>query len=287
MSESATHKRTILLALDPATPGHAGIELVRGIGHGRSLLGLYVEDAELLEHARCRLATEIVRSGSARPLELATLERQLRAQSETMRRLLESEAGRLGLPLAFRSVRGQAVSELAAAAAGAEMLIVELPRAGSGDQSIWSRRLEQLWLAELPTAMYLREPWPVGAQVLAIVDTPADAEATARAAAGLARARDAAVTVLLGEPARSRDTQIRQALRGVAGTPRMQTVTRAGLEPPALAYLARTSRTAALVAPARLARTDPGWAREILRLTRCSIVLVNSAPTARRENRPD
>ena len=54
-------RRSIMIALDPGAPGRASLEVVECLfGHrDRHLLGVAIEDGELLAHARSRLATDI------------------------------------------------------------------------------------------------------------------------------------------------------------------------------------------------------------------------------------
>jgi len=274
-------RHSILIALDPSAPGYASLELLGQLleRRDRRLLGLAIEDTDLLAHARSRLATEIVLSGIARPLKLRNLERQLRAQSTAIRAAFEERASQLGLPHAFKILRGTAAAELTLAAAGADLLIVELPRVATGVQSVWSARLEQLSAAELPTVLFAREGWSAGNTVVAVIDTPEEIQATTRAAGDLARAGHAALTVLIGEAARTEEPRIRAVLEAAAsGRPvRLRHLTPTELASETLAYLARIGNARALVAPARLARSNARFVRDLLRLTSCSIMLVNPA----------
>jgi hypothetical protein len=283
LSEPNDAEQAIMIALDPSAPGYASLELLRHLldRRDRRLLGLAIEDTELLAHAGSHLAIEVILSGAARPLQLATLDRQLRAQSAAIRQVFEREAARLGLSYAFKVLRGTVTSELAAAAASAEMLVVELPRAATGAESIWSNRLEQIGMAEFPTVLYVREGWSTGNTVLAVIDLPDDIEATVRAAEALTHSGNLSLTVLIGERAWAEEAAVRTALDLAMreGVVRVQQLTSVELASRALAYLARTGNARALVAPARLANSDANFVRELLRHTRCSIMLVNPART--------
>lgn len=279
LNEAGDRRRAIIVALDPAAPGSVGLDLLRdvAIGPDRELLGLFIEDTDLLAHARSRLATEVVLSGAARPLDFTKLQLQLNAQSLALRRIFEREAARLGMPHAFRILRGQLVSELAVAAANADMLVIELARLSAGAQSVWLRQLEQLCLADLPNVLYAREGWTIGSTVLAIIDDPADVETSGRAAASLARAGNASLTLLLGEQSRAHQAQIEAELRRdtVVRIERLRTTSLNARE---LAYIASAGNARALVAPARLTRGDASLVRELLRLTRCSVMIASSTP---------
>ncbi|NIW24747.1 MAG: hypothetical protein GWN29_09385 [Gammaproteobacteria bacterium] len=281
LHEADDKRRAIIVALDPTAPGSAGLELLRdlAIERDRRLLGLFIEDTELLAHAQNRLATEIVLSGAARPLDFAQLEAQLNAQSLEIRRVFEREAARLGLPHAFRTRRGRLVSELAIAAADADMLVIELTRLATAKQSVWTNQLEQLCLAELPDVLYAREGWTTGSTVLAIIDDPADVETSGRAAASLARAGSISLTLLLGEQSHTHESEIEAGLRRHSPDTvvRIERLRAASLTARTLAYLAQAGNARALVAPARVTRRDANLVRELLRLTRCSVMIASSA----------
>ncbi len=281
MTEADDNRRAIIVALDPAAPGSAGLELLRDVAieRNRKLLGLFIEDAELLEHAQTRLAREVVLTGAARPLDLANLEGQLNAQSLAIRRIFEREAVRLSLPHAFRTLRGQLVSELAVAAADADMLVIELARLAAGAQSIWASKLEQLCLADLPNVLYAREGWTIGSTVLAVIDDPADAETSGQAAASLARAGDISLTLLLGERLKRHEAEIEARLRRHSrGTVvKVERSRAASFSARTLAYFAQAANARAVVAPARITRDDANLIRELLRLTRCSVMIASSS----------
>ncbi len=262
-------------------PGSAGFDLLRDIAVelDRKLLGLFIEDTELLAHAQSRLAKEIVLSGAARPLDFAKLEKQLNAQSLAIRQIFEREAARLGLPHAFRTLRGQLVSELAVAAASADMLVIELARLTAGAQSRWLGQLEQICLADLPNVLYAREGWKSGSTVIAVIDEPSDVETSGRAAASLARAGNISLTMLLSEQSQAHEPQIEAGLRRHCPNTavKLERLRTASIDARALGYLARAANARALVAPARVTRRNASFIRELLRLTRCSVMIARSS----------
>ena len=85
---------------------------------GAELLGLFVEDLDLLRFAALPFAHEIgIGSAARRRLDTAALERDLRAHAAEAERRLASFAARVRIPSAFRVARGVAHAELLAAAA--------------------------------------------------------------------------------------------------------------------------------------------------------------------------
>lgn len=100
--------RRILLALD-SCQDLAALEAAAALAeHLRAqLVGMFVEDTELLRLAGLPFAREIAfGSAASRPLELAQLERELRGQAGRLRRLLEQHADRRRLQWSFSVVRG-------------------------------------------------------------------------------------------------------------------------------------------------------------------------------------
>jgi hypothetical protein len=83
------------------------------------LVGLFVEDAELLRFAALPFAHEIgFASAQRRRLEVPALERAMRAHAADAERTLAGTAGRTALRWSFRVARGVVAVELIAAATG-------------------------------------------------------------------------------------------------------------------------------------------------------------------------
>jgi hypothetical protein len=117
--------RRILLALHGGEDA-AALEAATALAEGlrARLEGLFVEDADLLRLAALPFATEIALfSAVARPLELAQLERQLRAEAAAARRLLETGATRRSLEYSFTVVRGRLASVVLATPSEADVFI--------------------------------------------------------------------------------------------------------------------------------------------------------------------
>lgn len=124
-----------LLALEAAAEVAA---LVRG-----SLQGLFVENVELLRLAQLPFIHEItIAPAAARRMEIAQLERDLRAQAAEARRLLEEQARRRRLECSFHIERGTLGTIVASRAEfdivllGRSQLPLTKARAGLQDTSI-------------------------------------------------------------------------------------------------------------------------------------------------------
>jgi len=117
--------RRILVALDSSPHSLAALEAAVDLAASveAELAGLFVEDIELLRMADSPFARELLYpSATAAPVNRATMERKLRAQSEQARAALAAAAQRAQVPWSFRTVRGQVTPEVLAAAGEADLL---------------------------------------------------------------------------------------------------------------------------------------------------------------------
>lgn len=108
----------IVVALDARTrPGDLEAAAALAGGVGAELLGLFVEDLDLLHFAALPFAHEIgTASAARRPLDRTALERTLQAQAAQAERELAAAARRSAASWAFRIARGRAAEELIGAA---------------------------------------------------------------------------------------------------------------------------------------------------------------------------
>jgi nucleotide-binding universal stress UspA family protein len=124
---SAGEVERILLAID-ASPGslaamEAAVELAAE--YDAELIGVYVEDVDLLRLARLPFASEVVGySARLRTLGPDALARQLRAQAAQARRALAREATRFGIRWRFQVARGRIPLVILAEADEADLVIV-------------------------------------------------------------------------------------------------------------------------------------------------------------------
>jgi len=119
-------RRRVVAALEPGVPGSAALEAAARIAAQleAELVGLFVEDAELLRFAGLPFAREIgTATAVARALSVSAMERSLRALASAARARLEALAGRSPLPWSFRVARGEISAELLAAASDADLVV--------------------------------------------------------------------------------------------------------------------------------------------------------------------
>jgi nucleotide-binding universal stress UspA family protein len=195
--------RRIVVALDASLRSLAALHAaadIAAVWHAE-LLGLFVEDAELLRLASTPSAIRFLYpSGSEAPLSALFLESELRALAERSRRELMAVAERAGVRWTFRIVRGNVSAEVLLAAAEADLLTL-----GGGGWSI-ARRLglgstARAAISGARSSLLLVQsrvaPAPA---VLAVYDRSTAAEDACRFAARLAATSTCRLTVFLSSP---------------------------------------------------------------------------------------
>ncbi len=185
-TELPLHIRRILVALDASAASIAALDAAATLAAcmDAELLGLFVEDVNLLRLAGLPFASEIdMVSGSARSLAPAQMEQRLRAQATRAQESLSQAAGRRQLRWTFRVARGQVVTELLGAEIEADLIAlgtVSTPgsrraRVGSTAQAVIERAARTLLI--LPHGATVRTP--VG---VLFDESPASAQAFVLAA---------------------------------------------------------------------------------------------------------
>ena len=99
----------ILITCDTSPLGEAALDAAAALARqlDAELMGLFVENDNLLRMAALPFAREFALSGAAaRPVEAGELVRLLRAQAETVRSALSDAAQRMSVPWSFQVVRG-------------------------------------------------------------------------------------------------------------------------------------------------------------------------------------
>jgi len=141
--------RRIIVVQEPARSARA-LDVVAEAAAAlqAELLGLFLEDVELLRFAGLPFAREIGASTRSRGLDVQIMERQLRSEAETARRALATAAEGKLLRWSFRVERGSVEVQIRKALASADLVV--LPGAG-GEGAPW-RPAALLSSAELSSA---------------------------------------------------------------------------------------------------------------------------------------
>jgi nucleotide-binding universal stress UspA family protein len=139
-SERALTIRRILVALDASPHSLSALEAAAELAASfkAELLGLFVEDINLLRSAEMPFAQEVgLTSGRLRRLDSQLVGRQLRGRAIQARQAMAAAAQRARVQWSFETASGQIVSRLLAAALDADILI--LGKAGwSGQRRLGS-----------------------------------------------------------------------------------------------------------------------------------------------------
>ncbi len=126
--EKAGELRRILVALNAAGASRAAVETAIELAERlqAEVRGLFIEDEDLLRCAALPFVRRFAMTGAgAAAFDMATAERELALLAARARRDFEAAARRGKVSFSFDIVRGRAGTALAAAAAEADLLVVE------------------------------------------------------------------------------------------------------------------------------------------------------------------
>jgi len=252
MSQADVAITRIMVALDTSARSSAALDTAAELAGalGAQLLGLFVEDINLLRLAGLPFAREVGRaSAAARPLDFSEVERAMRMEAARAERSIAGAAQRLQLQWSFRVTRGQMIAQVLAEAQQVDMVV--LGRAG-----------------EYAT--------PGVGPVLVLFDGSPTARQALATAARLAKANERQLGVLI--PADT--TESFQQQRGLAaasvghGAPRMRYI---ALASSGVAHLARAAQAEKCSAFVLASASLPLGAEEIGALIHaigCPVVLI-------------
>lgn len=255
MSLPARTMARVVVAVDQGGGDDFVLELARQIVPTGALemLGLFVENARLLEHAQSRLAREVMLSGRERRLEPQGLERQLRAEAARARAQFESAANRIGVAHGFQIARGDIAVELLRRATEAQALIVSLAEEASRVGYGLGAALREVLAAPLPLLLIARRGWLLGESIAVVVGNDAEDDATLAAAARIARLSHSPIVALAAAAnvkARAHAAERVAAALAGSGVTHVETVMLSEPTPSSIVTAARAWRARLVVLPA-------------------------------------
>ncbi len=194
---NAAGPRRVVIWLDPAAPQEPALHVLGGLGAAAELLGLFVEDANLLDLSGHSAAREFSEHGAVSRLDAPDLERQFQAHARRLRTLFERMAAQLAIPGSFRVTRGDPREELLRHSADCDTLVLSHSRRSLGPRLAVRPRLDDLLGAGPPTLVFVQDAWRTGDRVVAVFDGSPDSEAALRIAARIVAAEGLDLSVWL------------------------------------------------------------------------------------------
>lgn len=246
--------RRILVALDASTHSLAALETAAELA-GRldaELTGLFVEDINLLRVAEFPFARELrYFSPTVRRVELKELERELRSQARWMRDALARHAARERIPWSFRVARGAVSSEVMAAQADADLIVMgKAGRSPAGSRRMGST-VRTMILKGRGLTLILQHGSRIAVPVVTLFDGSEPSRKALDVAAMLVQTKDGTliVNVTAGDPgaARKLTEEAAERLRARRLKVEFRTLTGAGL--PLLTRMVQAEGTGPLVIP--------------------------------------
>jgi len=118
--------RRILVTLDATRSGQSALEAAALLAEAMEyeLVGLFVEDSDLMTLASLPFSREVRRSGVIQNLDPAELQKEMEAHAAAARHAMRQVAVRHRLRWSFRSVRGDVGTAFTAAAAEVDILCI-------------------------------------------------------------------------------------------------------------------------------------------------------------------
>ncbi len=272
--------RRILIALDDSADSLAALEASAELAREleAELLGLYVEDANLIAISEHTFAREIdLLSGELRRLEAQEVERHLRRQAQRARRMLARLAESRGLRWSFLAVRGRVATEILARVGEVDLVLVGAT--GRSLRRAPGSTVRALLAEAARPVLIIRRGARVGPRIHALHDgSPAGWEALAYAGR-LARREGHQLTVLLEAPEGAEEGErleqgVREWLRQRNLDVKIVRLAPGETDAVRLAALLREGESGLLVISGRILGREAGAFETLLRHARCPILVV-------------
>lgn len=208
----------ILVALDTSPQSlaalRAAIEL--GVKFQAQLLGLFVEDIDLLRLAGSPYAREVLLpTAKEMPLDRTSMERKLKAHSEQARQALAKAADLAKVGWAFRVVRGSVSSEILAATPDCDLLALGWRGWSLSKKSHVGSTASAAMSQAMPVLLVSSRGMITGVPVFVWYDGTLTSKRAVLAAAELARIASQELTVLLPSLEPESDDHLQEQVMGL------------------------------------------------------------------------
>lgn len=190
----------VVVWLDPTAPQEASLQVLAPLGADAEILGLFVEDLDLLDLSRLSVAREITFDGpAAQELSQDRTEQQFRAHGARMRSMFEAAARKIAARHSFRVARGVLRTELLKLAADYDTLVLSHSRRQFGPRLTIRAQLGELLVGGPRTLVFVQERWSTGQRIVAMFDGSPASEVALSLAATVAQSEHLGLSVWLPE----------------------------------------------------------------------------------------
>ena len=198
MNDEPRTIRRVVVWLDPTTSQEPALEALAGLGAGAEILGLFVEDTDLVGVSQLSVAREFAYGGPAtRQLERERTKAGFRVHGARMRGVFEAMVRRITPRHSFRVARGVLRTELLKISADCDTLVLAHSRRQLGARLTVRAQLAELLASGLRTLVFVQERWRTGRSIVVLFDGTPAAGTALRMAAEIARAEELDLVVWL------------------------------------------------------------------------------------------
>lgn len=268
--------RRILVALDASPASLAALDLAVDLAsrHKAELLGVYVEDINLLRSAQIPFSREFGHfSGISQDIDSSRIERELQAQARHVERHLSSIAQKANLHWSFQKVRGIIHGELLEIARDTDLIIMGKTGWSRGRQ-LGSTARNVAVKSTIQSLIMLRKVRP-GTPLMVVYDR-SEASQKALLAAQLVSSEDVPIIVLIvaPDPGKWGDMED-EVLTGMEPLSRQVEFHHAAdIDGERLSHMAMVSGCDVIVMPVESSSFDPESLVKVLNETDCAVLLV-------------
>jgi hypothetical protein len=210
-----SHSRVVVW-LDPTAPQENSLQVLACLGAAVEVLGLFVEDLNLLELSRLPVAREFTFEGpAAKLIDHGNVERQFRAHGMRMRKLFETAVRTFGTDHSFRVTRGELCAELLKVSTDCDTLVLSHSRRQFGQRLTFRTRLGKLLESGPPTLVFVQDQWRTGQRVAVLFDGSAQSDAALRTAASIAGSERLELSVWIPDVAEADRRQLQARVSDV------------------------------------------------------------------------